>query len=86
MPTHYDTNKPYDGGLRYPDGATAGVRKPHMKTKVDLSNKADAEIVVLATQHQTAMTGNADFASPLPTAVDFAAVLDAASTALATPV
>ncbi len=53
------------------------------KSKLELSGKTDAEIVAFADAHKTAMTGNANFASPLPSAADFEAKVAAAAAALA---
>ena len=56
---------------------------PKIKVKLNLSSKSDANLLTFAQQHQTAMTGNANFTTPLPSAANFTAVLTPFQTALA---
>jgi hypothetical protein len=53
------------------------------KTKLELQKKSDPKIVAFARAHQTAMTDNANFAAPVPSADDFEAIVAAAEWALA---
>ncbi len=53
------------------------------KVKLDLKSKTDAEIIELAQQHIAAMTGNANFPTPMPDAAGFLALTTTAADALA---
>jgi hypothetical protein len=75
----------YDSGVLYDATSPPQPRKrmPKVKVKLDLKNKADADLLTFAQQHSTAMTGNAHFTTPLPSATDFTAALTPYATALA---
>ena len=53
------------------------------KVKLNLRDKSDSDLLVYAQQHVTAMTGNANFTTPLPASTAFSPVLTAFETALA---
>ena len=53
-----------------------------IKVKLNLRAKSDSDLLTFAQQHQTAMTGNANFTTPLPSAANYTTALTAYSTAL----
>lgn len=53
------------------------------KTKLELKKKSDSQLSDYAQNHVTKITGNANFSSPMPTALDFDAALTAFDAALA---
>lgn len=76
----------YDSGLTYADAVglpQPNLRMPKVKVKLNLKDKSDSELIISAQQHQTAMAGNANFTTPLPSAANFTAALTAYQTALA---
>jgi hypothetical protein len=80
----------YGSGVRYGSGARYGEAPvpPPKKTrmalvKLDLQNKTDDELVTYLRAHIAAMTGNADFTTPDPTAVSFLGTVDALDTGIA---
>jgi hypothetical protein len=74
----------YDSGIFYDavELPQPGVRMPKVKVKLNLKEKSDADLLLFAQQHQTAMTGNANFTTPLPSAANFTAALTPFNTAL----
>jgi hypothetical protein len=53
-----------------------------IKVKLNLKDKSDSDLLTFAQQHVTAMTGNANFTTPLPAATAFTPVLTAYQTGL----
>lgn len=83
---NYDTpGVTFDSGLTYADavGLQPNKRMPKVKVKLNLSTKSDASLLLYAQQHQTAVTGNANFTTLLPSAANFTAALTPFVTALA---
>lgn len=74
----------YDSGLTYDAGVLPqpSIRMPKVKVKLNLKDKSDSDLITFAQQHVTAMTGNANFTTPLPAAAAFTAALTPFSTAL----
>jgi hypothetical protein len=54
-----------------------------IKVKLLLNSKSDADLLTFAQAHVTAMTGNANFTTPLPSAANFTSALTPYQTALA---
>ena len=82
----YDTpGLMYDSGVLYDDIAlpTTPRRMQKIKVKLALNSKSDSDLLTFAQQHQTVMTGNANFTTPLPAAAAVATAVTAYSTALA---
>jgi hypothetical protein len=80
----YDTpGLTYDSGVLYDAVSPPLPTKRMAKVKLNLREKSDSDVMTFAQQHVTAMTGNANFATPLPAATAFAPVLTAYQTALA---
>lgn len=87
--TLYDSGVTYDSGIFYDEFApTTTSKKPMAKVKLNLKDRSDAELLTFSQQHITAMTGNANYATPAPTAPNyltghdaFKAALDAAALA-----
>lgn len=52
------------------------------QVKLDLKARSDSELIAFDDAHVAAMTGNANYATPEPSATDFAAGLTALKTAL----
>jgi len=75
----------YDSGLTYDAAPMPQLLKRMKKIKVKLLlfKKSDADLLVFAQQHETAMTGNANFTTPLPAVTEFTPVRAAYATALA---
>ena len=74
----------YDSGLLY-DAAPLpqpNLRMTKVKVKLALFNKSDADLLIFAQAHVTAMAGNANFTTPLPATAAFATVLTTYTTAL----
>lgn len=83
---NYDTpGLLYDSGVFYdavpPPQPTK--RMPKIKVKLALNKKSDADLLTFAQAHVTAITGNANFTTPLPAAAAFTAALTPYQTALA---
>lgn len=74
----------YDSGLTYADPVPPQLFIPMKKAKVklDLFSKTDNDLLPFAQAHETAMTGNANFTTPLPSATAFTSVRAAYATAL----
>jgi len=79
-----DQTATYDSGLTY-DAASLpqlfNIMKK-AKVKLDLFSKTDNDLLPFAQAHETAMTGNANFTTPLPAATAFTSVRAAYATAL----
>ena len=81
----YDSpSSTYDSGLTYD---SAPLPQPFtdmskLKIKQNLKYKTDSELLVYAQQHETAMIGNANFTTPLPSVTDFTSVRAAYAVAL----
>jgi hypothetical protein len=73
----YDSGARYDSGVRY-DEVSAVTTKPKKmsKPKLELKSKNDTEVLAFARAHITAMTGNPNFATPLPPAPAMLALAD----------
>lgn len=85
MALFYDTpGLTYDSGLFYdaPVPPPVFLKKRMAKVKLNLNLKTDSELYEFAMQHITAMTGNANFTTPDPSAADFLALVDGFNTAL----
>lgn len=85
---HYDSSAMYDGSAFYDEAPPITPKKRMAKVKLDLRKKSDAELLTFGQQHILAMTGNANFTTPTPTAAafqtlydDYEAALDAADLA-----
>ena len=78
----YDSGVTYDSGILYDEVVSANPRKRMSKTKLNLREKSDSDLLNYARQHIAAMTGNANFATPSPTAAVFLTTTDAYETAL----
>jgi Fibronectin type III domain len=89
----YDSST-YDSGIHYDNADPPIPKKKMAKVKLELQKKTDSELVAFAEAHKAAMTGNANFTTPLPAPATFdtaltnmknaLAALAAARTALAT--
>lgn len=81
---NYDSAATYDSGIFYDDFSVPQLprRMAKIKVKLALSSKSDADLLTFAQAHVTAMTSNANFATPLPSAANFTAALTPYSTAL----
>jgi hypothetical protein len=83
LPTgHYDDGSHY-GGIRYPVGVGTKPVNDGGKVKMDLSGKTNSVLVPYIANHITQMTGNPNFLTPLPAAVDFLAMFTSYSDAVA---
>jgi len=58
-------------------------RMAKIKVKLLLSSKSDSDLLTFAQAHETAMTGNANFTTPLPPPAAFTTAFTAYQTALA---
>jgi hypothetical protein len=74
----------YDSGVLYDDIVLPQPTRhmPKIKVKLDLRNKSDSDLLTFAQAHVTAITGNANFTTPLPAATAFTTTLTAYQTAL----
>jgi hypothetical protein len=74
----------YDSGVLYDDIVPPQPtrRMAKIKIKLDLKSKSDSDLLLFGQAHTTAMTGNANFTTPLPAATAFATTLTAYQTAL----
>ena len=74
----------YDSGLTYADPVSPQLSLLMKKAKVKLllSSKSDTDLLTFAQAHETAMTGNANFTTPLPAVTAFTSVRAAYATAL----
>jgi hypothetical protein len=82
---NYDTpGLTYDSGVLYGDIAPPPPhrRMAKIKVKLLLFSKSDSGLLTFAQTHVTAMTGNANFTTPLPAAATVATALAAYNTAL----
>lgn len=85
MPT-FDSWNTYDGGTRYDEGpapAPPQPRKRMAKPKLELQRKSDDTLQNFVDAVLAAMTGNANFATPLPPLADITTQQTAFKTALA---
>jgi hypothetical protein len=73
---NYDAGATYDSGIVYDEAPPIIQGKKMAKVKLDLQNKSDSELVNFTEQHITAMTGNAAFATPAPSAASFLTLKD----------
>lgn len=74
--SRYDSGVRYDSGARYADDPPASATLDETKVKLELRERSDADLLQFASQHITAMTGNANFPSPLPLAATFLAAVE----------
>lgn len=80
----YDSGQAYDSGILY-DAVSPPQpirRMAKIKVKLNLKDKPDSDLLTFAQQHVSAMTGNANFTTPLSAATAFTPVLTAYQTAL----
>jgi hypothetical protein len=84
MARYDDPAAPYDSGLLYdaPDGPQT-QRKRMAKIKLGLTRLSPDDVVSLANQIKTAMTGNANFTTPNPTLASLGTLITAATTKVA---
>lgn len=78
----YDSGVTYDSGIHYDEAPPIPPKKRMAQSKLDLKARSDSELAAFSDAHVAAMTGNADFATPDPTAAAFATTLTAFKTAL----
>ncbi len=79
----YDSGVTYDSGILYDEVAPSPTPKKTMaKVKLNLRFRTDAELLTFSQQHIAAMTGNANYATPMPTAPNYLAAHDAFKSAL----
>ena len=83
---NYDTpGLTYDSGVLYDAPAPPFPRRKTMaKVKLTLDRLADAQVIQHCTNIKTAMTGNANFATPTPTLTALGTLITAATTKLTT--
>jgi hypothetical protein len=79
----YDSDATYDSGIRYDEAEAPPPRKRMAKAKLELKKKTDAELLAFAQAHAAAMTGNANFTTPIPAAAVFTTGITNLSNALA---
>ena len=82
----YDTSGTvYDGLFTYDSAPLPQPTKrmAKIKVKLNLDSKSDANLLTFAQAHVTAMTGNANFTTPLPSVTAFATPVTAYTAALA---
>ncbi|MEO7317951.1 MAG: fibronectin type III domain-containing protein, partial [Chthoniobacteraceae bacterium] len=79
----YDSGATYDSGIHYDEAVAPIPKKKMAKVKLELIKKKDAEVVSLANAHKAAMTGNANFTTPIPAAAAFDTGITNMSNALA---
>lgn len=80
---NYDSGVTYDSGVLYDQVvSTPSNKKPMAKVKLNLKDRSDSELLTFSQQHIAAMTGNANFATPTPTAANYQTAHDAYKTAL----
>ena len=84
MADYDDPNATYDSGLTYDAAPLPQLFNQMKKAKVKLMlfEKSDSDLLTFAQAHETAMTGNANFTTPLPAATAFTSVRAAYATAL----
>lgn len=82
----YDTpGLTYDSGVLYDDEPSPSTKRKNMgKVKLGLARLSPDGVVALATNIKTAMTGNANFATPNPTLASLGTLITTASTKIAT--
>ena len=81
----YDTpGLTYDSGVSYEEVVPPPPLKRMSKIKVKLMlfSKSDSDLLTFTLAHEAAMTGNANFTTPLPAVTDFTPVRAAYATAL----
>src|SRR5436190_24099499 len=61
----YDSSV-FDSGIRYDEAQAPPRRKTMAKAKLELKKKTDQELLAFTQAHKAAMTGNANFTTPLP--------------------
>jgi hypothetical protein len=74
----------YDSGLTYDSISPPQPpkRMAKIKVKLNLKDKSDSDLLTFAQAHVTAITGNANFTTPLPATTVFAGALSLYQTAL----
>jgi len=78
----YDSSATYDGSAFYDESLPITPKKRMAKVKLGLQKKSDSELLTFTQQHIAAMTGNANFTTPNPLAVDFQSLYDDYESAL----
>ena len=78
----YNSGATYNSGTRYNEAPVSQPKKRMAQAKLDLKSRSDAELGTFADAHIAAMTGNANFTTPEPSAADFAGGLAAFKAAL----
>lgn len=79
----YDSGVFYDSGIHYDEVLAPLPRKKMAKVKLELTKKTDAEVAALAAAHSAAMTGNANFTTPVPAVAAFTTATTNLNNALA---
>ena len=73
---HYDTTAQYDSGLRYAVTDPVDPVNNGGKAELDLNTRMDDNLLQFALDHIADMAGNPNFTTPLPSTVDFQAIVD----------
>ncbi len=79
---YFDSGVTYDSGIHYDEAPSSPPKKRMASSKLDLKNRTDDQLATFCDTHVAALTGNADFTTPDPTAAAFATTLTAFKTAL----
>ncbi|MCP5560803.1 MAG: fibronectin type III domain-containing protein [Verrucomicrobiaceae bacterium] len=77
----FDSGATFDMGLSFDDPGglvplTPNPRKTMAKPKLELKKKTDLQLLAYAKNHIAKMTGNANFATPMPPAPELEAIVD----------
>lgn len=72
----YNSTARFDTGLRYGQASASTNKHIMSKPVLELRPKSDADILIFARSHITAVTGNANFTTLTPGAVAFLAIVD----------
>lgn len=73
----YGDGTRFDSGAHYALGDAADPAPQGAKVRLDLFRRSDLNLAQFSQEHVTAMTGNANFPTPTPSAPDFLAGLSA---------
>lgn len=78
----YNSGVTYNSGARYDEVPVSQPKKRMAQVKLELKSRSDSELGTFAAAHVAAMTGNATYATPEPSVVDFGSGLTAFQAAL----